>query len=97
MARKEITASTASEWEAFCRADYAKYKREHAPPCIASFWSGSAFFNAFEVWSSGYKKHIRETGNRFWEEYGLYVVDWDVPSHMPIECRPIAEKSVTDS
>ena len=95
MSKKELTEDTEREWEAFCKAHYAEYKKKHPPPCIASFWSASAFYNSFENWWDEYKKKFIGVSDKFWAEYGHYVVDWNVPHYQPIVTRPLTEKEIT--
>lgn len=95
MTYKEVTGSTAAEWEAFCRAAYTEYTKKHSPPFIAFFWSASAYTDSYQEWSKGYAQHIQEAGNKFWEEYGHYVVDWNMPPHQQIVIRPLTDKQAT--
>ena len=79
----------AEEWEAFCREDYEKFKADNAPPCLANFWSGGAFFNSFERWSDRRRAHYMRVGEAWWNERGFTVTSWPRSSTLPITVEPL--------
>ncbi len=95
MPYKEVTEDTKREWEEFCRSAYAEYKKKTPPPFIAFFWSASAYYDSYTEWFEGYIKHMQKIGDQFLEEYGLCVVNWNVPVHEPIDTRPISERHIS--
>ena len=86
-----VDSSIAADWEAFCKADYLDYKASHAQPSIGDFWSGSAFFNAWERWSDDYRRHYIKIGEAWWNKRGFTVTAW--PRSLPITVAALSRST----
>lgn len=71
-----IHAELESEWVAWCEEQKEDWRKENVMPCIAHFYSGGAFFDAFEEWQARWRKYIERLGRQWWLDRGFVVTSW---------------------